>query len=81
MVVLGVVLTGLFAAWALIEAEQRYVVLFTAFGLAGTWRQYLLWRRRRKQGSLELLATQEEYAEGQRCKAGERLRSATPPSR
>ncbi len=67
MVLLGVVLTLFFTAYAIIEPEQKYFSLFlTLIGLTGTWRQYVVWSRKRKQHGLELIGTdpQNDQSEG-----------------
>lgn len=58
-------LVGLYAAVALfflvdaaLGPEHRYVSLLLATaGLSGTWRQYVVWSKKRAQGGMELLGT------------------------
>lgn len=57
-VLLGAAGVLLFAVWAVIEPEQRYASLFCVLlGIVGTWRQYVIYARKRAQNGLEFIGT------------------------
>jgi hypothetical protein len=48
-VLLGTACTLFFAVMAIIQPRYKYFSIFLVIlGLAGTWRQYLAWNRRRE---------------------------------
>ncbi|QXD14117.1 hypothetical protein GQ464_011670 [Rhodocaloribacter litoris] len=59
MVLLGLALTVFFAVMSVTDAGHRHpALLFTLLGLIGTWRHYVVWRRKRAQRGIDLLGTE-----------------------
>lgn len=61
LVIIGTIAVGLLLGFALFDQERLYrYMLFAFFGAVLTWRHFLVWRRRRDQGGVELLGTEQE---------------------
>ena len=57
-IALGLILAGVFAQYALIEPDHRYISLFVVIvTLTGVGRDYVTWWRRSVQSGKELLDT------------------------
>ncbi len=67
MVLFGVAMTLFFVVYTFIEPENKYIsLLLTLVGLIGTWRQYLVWSRKREQRGIELIGTDPQNEESMR---------------
>jgi|GEM_PF-2006142 len=63
-IAVGVVATLVLLASVFSHATDRYIAFFFAFlGMAFTWREYVVWRRTRDQGGVELIGTRRELEE------------------
>lgn len=67
MVLFGVAGTLFFAVYSIVAPEDKYfTLLLTLVGLIGTWRQYLVWSRKREQRGIELIGTDPQNEESVR---------------
>lgn len=63
--VLVAAMTLFFLAYMFIDPERRFSSLSVALlGLYGTWRQYLIWSRLRRQDGIELIGTDPDRGPG-----------------
>lgn len=63
-ILIGATATLVLIIYAVAWRENLYITLvFVVVGLLGTWREYVVWQRRRQQRGLELIGARNELDE------------------